>query len=284
MPLKRFVKLPSPQSVAASSTATFELPRGVRYHAVQLTLGASASPDWDTMVDEIRVKVDGRIQRRFTPTELDGLNNLNGSRYDMQGSDTILTIYFAEPWRRTLEGENVLAWGTGGIASLQIEIDINATPTSPTLSGKALIDDQLVAGESGALQPFPIGQIVKYRKINFPAGNVGENFLQSLPLNPGDAYFGIHNFSSDISDVEVKVDNLIVLDALKTEYDALLTSRGKVPVSGRYDIMFDLDDQVGSRLPVVKQNGQRISDFQVIYTMATGNPFNVITRVLGPID
>lgn len=282
--LKRFVKLPSPQSVAAGSTATFELPRGVRYHAIQLTVGSSGTPDWDTDVDEIRIKVDGRIQRRFTPSELDGLNNLHGSRYDMASSDTILTIPLAEPWRRTLEGENVLAWGTGGIASLQIELDVNSGATAPVLSGKALIDDQLVAQEGGALVPFPIGQIVKYRKINFPAGNAGENFLQSLPLNPADSYFGIHNFSSDISKVEVKVDNLIVLEALKTEYDAALTWMGKTPVAARYDIMFDLDDQVGSRLPVTKQNGQRISDFQVIYTMATGNAFDVITRVLGPID
>jgi len=282
--LKRFVKLPSPQSVAAGSTATFDLPRGVRYHAVQLTVGSSGIPDWDTDADEIRIKVDGRIQRRFTPSELDGLNNLHGSRYDMASSDTILTIPFAEPWRRTLEGENVLAWGTGGIASLQIEIDVASGATAPTLSGKALIDDQLVASEGGALVPMPIGQIVKYRKINFPAGNAGENFLQSLPLNPQDSYFGIHNFSSDISKAEVKVDNLIVLEALKTEYDAVLTWEGKTPVAARYDIMFDLDDQVGSRLPVTKNNGQRISDFQVIYTMTTGAAFDVITRVLGPID
>jgi len=275
--LKRIRQLPTASGVAASSTATFDLPLGIRYHAVYLLLGNGGTPDWDTDVTEIRIKVDGRVQRRMTPSELDAINLINGAQYGVQASDTILPIFFSEDWLRTIGGENALAWGTGGIASLQIEIDLG-TPATPTLSGRALVDDQTVAAEGGAIIPFPLGKIERWSKGNFDVTQTGEVHQTNLPKR-GD-YRGLHAFSGVVDGVRVQVDNFTILDVTKAFSDAVQVSRGKTPIAGRFDILFDIDNQISSFLATTKNDGRRIDELDIVWTMNTATSFDFIARNL----
>ena len=275
--LKRIRQLPTASGVAASSTATFDLPLGIRYHAVYLLLGNAGTPVWNngTDVTEIRIKVDGRVQRRMTPAELDAINLINGTKYGLQATDTIIPIFFSEDWLRTIGGENALAWGTGGIASLQIEIDLGA-PATPTLSGRALVDDQTVAAEGGSIVPFPLGKIERWSKGNFDVTQTGDVHQTNLPKR-GD-YRGIHAFSANVAAVEVKVDNFTILDATKAFSDAVQVSRGKTPIAGRFDILFDIDNQISSFLATTKNDGRRIDELDVIWNMSSAASFDFIAR------
>lgn len=274
--LKRIRKLPTAQGVASGATATFDLPLGVRYFALFLELGHAGTPDWDTDATEVRVKIDGRIQRRFTPSELDAINLIEGAQYGFQASDTILPIFFAKDWLRTLAGENAMAWGTGGIASMQIEVDLG-TLTSPTLVGRALIDDQ-TAEVNGRIVPFPLGKIEIWDKFNFPVTNTGFVQMQNLPKRG--EYVAIHAFSANITEARIFVDNIAILDSTKTIYDAILAARGKTTAAGRFDVLFDLDNQLGSTLKTVKNDGRTIDELLVEWNMGTAAGFDVITRSL----
>lgn len=153
MPTRKII-LPSPNTVAASATSLISCPVGPahRYRAIYLKIGvlsggtaiaATALPAGGTpaqaLVGDIRLKINGRTQRLHSAHQLNRLNALNGSIYAAAGWGTraannkngqVITLWFAEPWRKTLGQQEALALPSSRISTLEVEVDFNALPTN----------------------------------------------------------------------------------------------------------------------------------------------------------
>lgn len=80
MALKKIEQLPAFNGIPNSGvggTATLDIPRGPRYHSVTLKVKDSNNADIGTIVNEIRVNINGKEQRVCSPAQLDAINGQN---------------------------------------------------------------------------------------------------------------------------------------------------------------------------------------------------------------
>lgn len=278
---RHFISTNAFSSVAAGSQATLDLPVGdLVYHGLQLSYGASgAAANQATMeadIDQVRIKVNGKEQRRFSARELFDILAF----YGVSIETGILWIPFSEGWRPSVVGEDSLAWGTADVSSLQIEVDIDAAATSPTLSARALVERVRR----------PMGPIVKWRRFNVGVSATGIRTLTTLPRQ--DAYYAIHADSADVDDVEVKVDQQEVFKGTKAQVDALYKQApalfGLTPQSDWFHMAFDgSTHRVSDALAMVRGNGnalQAVQELRIDFNMSAATGFNVVTLTVGPRD
>jgi hypothetical protein len=154
----RKITLPTPSGIAFGSTALLQCPVGpaYRYRAIHLHLGVVAtagaalaatvlptgSGTTAGFISDIRLKVNGKVQRLHTADQLAKLNAINGTLYapstfGASGTNTpgkqygqVLTLHFAEPWRKSLGQADALAFPSGMVRSLEVEVDFGSTPTN----------------------------------------------------------------------------------------------------------------------------------------------------------
>jgi len=133
-------KMPAPNGVAASSTSTFKLPIGRRYHGLQLIGSGTAFVPAD--LTEIRVLVNEKVIQRFSGDDRDAMNQFFGrDAASIDAGSFILVIPFDRYGMLTKDAEEATALNTGSvdpsngksISSLSLEVDIGAGATG-TLS------------------------------------------------------------------------------------------------------------------------------------------------------
>lgn len=278
MPITIEKPLPSAQSVVAGTTAIIDLNTGnLRYHGILLALtkGEATASAVSAIIDEIRIKIDGRVVRRLLGSQIDYIDNFNGAGYASFAYDggtnlkqRFLYLNFAEPWLRTADGEDALAWGMADIGNFQIEIDIAAGATNLDFTGVAEVD----YGE------FSLGAIRKMAQQTIPATAAGKYNHASLPKNL--PYSRIHCFTDKIDAVRVILNGEIVREYSKAELLAKQTQRGLNPTSTEFTIDFDGRQRVGNMLPVVGAN-----QFELEFDLASGvAPFQVVYEQVGPAN
>lgn len=295
---KKRIALRNVQNVAASSTALIDCPIGPRYHQIILKHGFAAGTNTLTgayaNITEVRVKLNNRVQRVLSGTQLKDFNGLNGAAYSGNGvpntaPGATMNIFFAEPWRENPLDKDALAWKTRGRGLLQVEVDIGAAST-PTLAAFAIVDD-----DGGGASNVGSDAIVKiYRQLAANGGTSFDaildrgrpDFLQQLTVYP----------DTGGSNVLTKVTLRANTD-VKSEFDAagvkeFLTSNGMVPAAGAlngsatrtagiHDIVLDHDDLLGSAMPI-----NNLADLNLTIE-AGGSPSGtnaIIIARLGPPD
>ena len=267
--------LPSFNSVAAGQTATLDVPVTGTYDTFMFTYststaGGATQANMEAELLEWRFMVNDKVQRRFSTEELFDLNYHKGQGLPNAGE---ITIHLAEPWRRSAQGEDALAWGMGDVNSFQIQVDIASGATAPVLSGKCIRQKQTI----------PMGPIVKWRKYTVPVTTTG--LVNVTTLNKNDQYVAIHAHSAVIDDVEVMIGEAEEWKATAAEAARLQASYGRVPVTGWFHVPFDVSNRVLDTLIVGKdpKNGQPLS-FQVDFNMNTATSFTMLTETLGLRD
>lgn len=245
---KRQNKLINVAGVTAGQTAVITLAPGPRYHKVILALSAAAKTGVQ-IANEIRVKVNGKTQRVHTYTELDDLNKFNGAIYAVQnsggaGNAYYITIHFAEPWRLMQAQREGLAWSTGDVSSLQIEVDILAAAGTVTLTAYADADNSYLAD---GRTPAGLGLISKWYRGQVPVTSTTAVWL-GIPLSEN--LQQVSFMDANITNVKILLDGVEVRNLPKAVNDALLVAAGMVPVSGRFDVVFDHDDILSNALPL----------------------------------
>lgn len=280
---RRTVPIANVTGVAAGQTATMDLPLGRRYHTILLNYSeggvAANQATMDAAITGIRIIVNSRTQRQYTAAELRVLNAVNGAPFAFQAG--VLPIFFAEPWRRTPQGEDLLAWPAYpelGTNSLQIEVDIAVGRVGPALSAKAVIDQ---------IDPkqVPFGPIITTRRRVVTPGAAGVFTLLDMPKDLGN-YRAIHCFetaANDISGIKATIDQLVAYDRTDAENTALLNIGGYVPQASLFHVVFDEDRRWADGLPMVKSDGKLVSEFTLEFDMAVANPFTLIAEMLGGI-
>ena len=290
--MKRIKPLPTASGVAVGKTATFDVPVGPRYHTLWLEVADTAKDTFDSIIGDIRLKVNGKVQRTMSAAQLDDLNALMGPQYaaimELDGggagpghiSKSRLPIFLAEPWRKQAAVADGLAWGTGDVSSFQIEVDLAAAAAGVTLDGYAEVDYALVKDSQGAENQPKMGVISKWFRTYIAINGTSQD-VTTLPRR--DFYQQISLFDPSISNVIVETDSIIQRDVTFQRNKVILTSREMVPDDSQFDIVFDYDDLITSGLPMVV-NGRPVSDFQVRLTLSDGTARNIpaIIQRLGP--
>ena len=271
--MKNIVSLPSFSPVAAGITATIDLPTtgvydGLRVVYTTTTGGGANQANMEAEITEVRIKVNGKVQRRFSAAHLFALNAFRGVAFQTGQ----LPIYFYEPWRKTVQGQDALAWGMADVATFQVEIDVDAAALNPTLVATALkTDDGRV-----------MGPIVKIRQHVIPVPATGIVNVTNLPRS--DAYFGLHAVTADIDDVEIKIDQVERFKITEANMTALMNELGLVPQTGYFHIPFDFTNRTGDALSMKGPEGRAVSDFRIDFNMAVAASFTLLALQLGLRD
>jgi hypothetical protein len=257
-------QLPTFSGVAAGQTAVCDLDLGKRYHIAWLTLGnnAVAANTLADLVDEIRVKVNGKVQRTHTAVELNAINAINGapyvsasgSAYGEKTSGTAgqadyrhyLPIFFAEPWRKGNLEAQARALNAVGVDSFQIEVDVVAGLAAPIVEGFYEFDAPVTK---------EIGLIQKWIRQTFPAVGTQQDFNT---IDRRDWIEAIHLFPTVettpkfVNVVKFTLNGVAVFDQITTlQNQAMLLGRELSPdvvAVPRFDLVFDHDDPINSAL------------------------------------
>lgn len=272
---RRKDNLPSFNAVGAGQTATVDLPVDRRYHAVFINYKDNANQATiESDITEIRIKVDGKVQRRFSAKDLNAINAFNGFAF-VAG---MIPIFFSEPWRRNAGGEDTLAWGTYDRGTFQIEVDIAGAAVAPTLKGFYIFDNVVQ----------PLQNIMKWRKQTVGITATGEQTVSNLSKR--DIYHRIHCFetaANDIEAVSIELDGLQIYDVLDAENNALLGMQKFTPGANIFHIVFDETQRVEDGIPmVVVRNGQNVpvSEFRLDFEMGVANDFTMLIETRGNPD
>ena len=282
--MRDLVLSPSWNAVAAGQTASVSLPVGnLTYHRLLIEVGMSntgggSKANLETYISQIRLNLNGKVQRRMSASQLDSINAYHGKPNNGSG---FLEIYFSEPWLRTAEGEDALAWGMADIATFTVEMDLAAGITAPTIQLHSEIER---IGRNN-------GYIKKWRPFQAPIVTTGIFSQNSLPKDA--AYSTIHCFNgttADIADVEVMVDGLSRYKATNAETVENLTNYGNVPQSNMFHLDFARTKRVADALSMISVPATNntpavpVQDFTIRWDMANATPFTEICEVIGLRD
>lgn len=324
----RKIILPSPNSVSASATSLISCPVGpqYRYRAIHIKMGilgtaaaavaATALPTGSGTTagygGDIRLKVNGKVQRLHTAAQLAKLNAINGTLYAVQswgGSGTntpgkkygqTLTIWFAEPWRKSLGQQDAMAFPSSMVNTLEVEVDFGALPTncaSFNLSAWAEVD-----GET----PDPIHKngpiICKVFRQNLTGGTAANSALDIVTLDrrdlyqtivaelgdtamPGTAANGItaSTAADYAAKLKITANGVDIHDVTKDIAAAIHQGNGLNPSQFDLEAVLDSSDNISSGL-----SGNGLSDLRVRIDVgadtAASASWILLTERSGPID
>lgn len=272
--MRDYVRMPNFNAVAAGGTPTLNAPTNFRYHRLDLTYttttaGGATQANMEAEISEIRLKVNSKVQRRFSAREAFDIYGYRGIPFQTGK----LPIFFSEPWRRTPGGEDILAWGMEDVSTFQIEVDLASAGQTSTLSAKAKVD---------AVRQ-PMGQIVKWRKHNVGVTATGLVNVNTLPKN--DALYAMHALSTDINSVVVQTDQRDRRDNTLADAQFDSTVEGWTPNSDWFHVDFSETGRVSDALLMTSEDGQRkVQDFQVDFDMSAAVSFSLLSEMIGPRD
>lgn len=259
-------------SVAAGETATVLLDTNRIYHDVFINHkrgGVDATPaQMISDIELVRLRIDGKTQREFKPAELFAIL----AERDLPVVDGFLHIPLTWPHARTSIGEDSLAWGTADVESFEIEVKLAAGAVSPTLSGRAFVEDKGVNRQLGAIE--------KWARHTVPVSAVGVT-PWTPNIEPLEPYYQLLCFSANINSAVVKVDGEEKIGGSKAQLEALYKSRKIVPQAGVFSLMWDARNRVSDAQAMRYDNGNKVRDFLVEFDMAAATSFTAVTRRIG---
>lgn len=242
--MRRIEKLPTPGTIAAGQTATFNIPLGPTYHRFYIQMDATndddpSAPlnaaDWADYVGDIRLIINGDTRIELAAKDLVALNTYHGHVPE----SGVLPLFLSQPWMRTPAGEDNTAYGTAeGIASFSLELDLADEITVQKLEVRAVITE-----------PQPFGAHLRIQRFNKQLGLQGKLEIPDLPLG-NYAMLGLHVTTGQIDAVEILTNNVKVHDtsrALRREHLKII---GKTPQANYTHIDFLGENRLGEALPM----------------------------------
>jgi hypothetical protein len=253
---RRLIKLPTPQGVGASQTATVRIPLGPTYDHLFLELMNSVSEfspaDVFPMtaarmadsIGEIRLIVDGDTKIRGSAAFFLARAQLYGQPF-VAGS---LPLFLASPWARTMGGEESTAYGTAGgtMATFTLEVDFKAAAIMPSM--------QVYSRQSA---PKPFANHLRIQPYADSFGFVGPHEMSGIPALGPHRLLALDITSGDIGDVEVLADNVQQYYSSPIVRKLMLKLAKRNPVTGYTHIDFIPENRMDESMPLA------LSDFRV---------------------
>jgi len=255
--LPTFQGISSQAAGGTVTTATCDLTLGLRYHALWLELGDTGGTTLASgnLIRDIRLKVNGKVQRTHSGVELNALQSVNGAAFALKTSGTpgaaayrtYLPIWFSQPWRKNNTEVGRTSIFAGGIESLQLEVDIREGLTSPVLQGWFEYEP-LNSGER-------LGALVKWIRQSLAAAGTTQTFSN---LDKRDFIEAIHLFPTVeatpkfVNLIQFSRNNEYLADKITTlQNQATLLGRELQPDTAavpRFDFVIDYDDPINSAM------------------------------------
>lgn len=274
--MRQIKLLPGFTNVGVATRAVLEIPRGVIYHAIPLTLtrngAAMTTAQMLTDISTIQLKVNDNVIQDWIPDELIKVNATMGAQFAAR--DGYLPIWFSRPDRRTMEGEEFEGWGTADIQNFTLEIQFAGAAT-PTVTANAITD----TAPNRPLRAVPIRHI---RRLNFAPAAAGVAQLDKIIKGVNIYYARVHFFSSLVNSVKVSVDDRIVWHDLPSALvGELLAEFGLVKQTNVYPIVFDLSRQLTDQLATFypasgTQPAAVVQDLRFDVTASGAGSFSVV--------
>lgn len=184
--------------VAASTTVTFRLPTGRRYHWLELIGGGAGLSFNVEALTEIRILCNSKIIQRYSGADRDTMNKFDGREAAAIDDDNFnLVLPFDRYNLGTKSGEEETALNTGSvdkdgksINQLTVEVDIAASgfTGTPSLTMYAEQSESLPGG-AGTL-PYILKSVrdfaaaADYQISDLPRGGVTSQFIDRIFLKP----------------------------------------------------------------------------------------------------
>ncbi len=255
---RRLKKLPSLSNVAAGSTATLELPRGLSYHQIMLKYSGVTL----AQLQKLRMEVDGKVFQQYKDGEqLDLIN-----KYYARGAaeNGYIVLHFARPEFDTLAQQRLFALGTQDISTLALRIDIKEDAAAPKLEAYALEAEQEPFGYCTKIKSFP---------VSFSTGGTHE--VDNLPTPAGARISAIHIMSAAVSHVELEINGNIAFQAPKALEAKVQKDAGRVPVDEKFTMDFIKEDDFAQ-----SQILANIQDFRIRMEVDAATSFDIVVEYL----
>lgn len=232
--------------VAPGGVATLEMPLNRRYHALKLfpsvteTVAGNATPSTAPadVIDSIKLIVNGVAVRDLKPTQIIQLVQANFGGVAVTDH---VPVFFSDPTRATITGEEATAWDMFGQSSFILEVKFKAGTTNPRLVTQASYDfNRNQMGGKLFLN------IVKQhaQTFNVPSGEHDiVNLMRDLPIQR----LHIAPSAGTVTAAEVIADGESVFEATKAQNDALHLDYGIDSPFG-FSVIFDYEQQFTSPL------------------------------------
>lgn len=254
-------------AAAAAGTSFVDLPLGLTYHTLGLEYYNSQASVFDTLLTELRIKINGKTQRQYTAAQLSATNGLMGSAFPVIVRGSLkynhLVMMLAEPFRKDIGQIQLPAWNIAGpnVRSFQLEVDWAAvgSETSKTIQG--YYEAEPARGE--------LGLISKVARQSLGASGTSQDFNLLGLVNPRDYLQQISLFPTGDAGVikaQLVLNGEIVHDLLDFwQQSASLTCREMVPdastgtgMKPRYDIVLDFDDPIVNQVAMAGINEAKL--------------------------
>jgi len=206
-------------NVVGDGVASMELPIGMTYNRIYLSLGGTTFTK--AMITRITLKINGKIFYDISGTNLDKINDYKG----MGLGDYVLCMDFIEDKAKTTGGQYVGAIGTlQGVTSFVCEVTI-AGATAPTLESWS---------EVSAPMPLKLMSCLLSHVATFSAAG---DFPVILPhgREAGLLIQRVHFFHSNMTKLEIKKNGVIIFESMPTAINSeIQKSYGRTAQTGLY--------------------------------------------------
>lgn len=272
MPRPNRRRLPSVVNKNPGATCVLDLPAGaLRYLTLllRLTRDAAAARTVADIIQELRIKIDGKTYQRILGTQFAYLRDFVASGYSGHavGNDPFIKFRFAEMFRRTAAGEDALAWAMGDVGTFQIEFDIKSTALLAELDFTGIYEYDAVQA--------PLGDIVQFEQYTVGANGAGKFTLSTLPKDK--PYYKVHCFSDKIGKATVTLNGNTVFELEKDETIADQSTDQLNPTATVFTIPFDQRLRVEDFL-----DPRGASEFTIEFEMEAGAvPFQLVAEKVG---
>ncbi len=270
----------SPEGAAAGQTAVIRLPTGYTYHSLQIEMDADPvgpavavlEANWGTVIDGIRVKVNGDTKIEFaSAADLVSLNKYYGHSHD----DGVLPIFFGRRTMRTILGEDQSTYKTnGGVSSFVLEIDIKAGTVLGNFKVYAEQDSGFYPkGHQFEGQPMVWGPHYRVQKYAETIGTVGQAEITGIQRGLYTLY-AAHLKTSSVSDLEVIQNGQQFVKYSARMRAAFNKLGGRVNQAGFTHVDFDVSNRLSDTLPMAVQ------DFRLRPTFTAAGAFPIYVESL----
>jgi hypothetical protein len=241
------------EGVTQGGNATVSLPTGRRYHGVKFyaRVNGVLAPI-ETVIGKVRAIVNGVTVRDLTALQILGIAQANG----LDPSEGELPIFFSEPWRASVMGEEATSWDMAGQNSFKYELQIleQDEPTDVVqISGVMEFDYIRNRNQEGKPMLAIIRQSVT--TYNVPAGQYD---MDTLPVR-----FPIQRIWLDgpeaISAVEVTRDSEKVYEVTNAQNQNELADYKIDGTTFAFPIVFDFTQQITDGLEVARTLNLRVT-------------------------
>lgn len=273
------------EGVTVNGTAIAKFPNGRRYHGVKLfvtgTVAAAPSTDPTLIVEYVRLSANGVLMRDLTPAQILKIAAFNG----ITAAAGELPIFFSEPWRQTIDGQELTSWDVtqfkqpSSVITAEIKF-LNTANLAPTLKVQVEFDYQSNVIVQEGKDPIFFNNIIKMLPLTKVCAQ-GPNDVDGLPLRFPIQRVHLSVSANAITAVEVTRDGEKLLESTPAENSAFLKDYGIDASQFGFSYTPDYTQQISDALKGVKFTPERpsgIGELNIKTTLSGAATLTYITE------